>query len=38
MGRKYLMIEEVKRVIDQLKDDPDLTGMTRSPVDNPYES
>jgi hypothetical protein len=31
------MIEQAQWIIDQLQDDPDLTGMTGSPVDNPDE-
>jgi hypothetical protein len=33
--RGFLMIEQVQWIIDQLQDDPDLTGMTGSPADNP---
>jgi hypothetical protein len=36
--RGFFMIEQAHRVIDQLQDDPDLVGMTRSPTDDPDES
>jgi hypothetical protein len=32
------MLEWVQRVLDQLQDDPDLSEMTGSPVDNPDRS
>jgi hypothetical protein len=36
--RGFLMIEQAQLVIDQLKDDSELIGMMRSPIDNPDES
>jgi hypothetical protein len=35
--RGLLMIKQAQWIIDQLQDDPDLTGMTGSPADNPDE-
>jgi hypothetical protein len=36
--RGLLMIEQEQWIIDQLQDEPDLTGMTGSPADNPMKS
>jgi hypothetical protein len=36
--RGLIMIKQMKRVIDQLQDDPDFKGMIGASADNPDES